>query len=241
MAKFIEHYDNLLADHYSWLWGGLDEKITENAAFFKAKGVTPSLGSIAVDLGAGSGFQSIPLAMAGYQVVAIDLCKKLLAELRQNSPELSIQMHHADLLEFPRYIPETVDLVVCMGDTLPHLNSVNEVNTLFTKVSNHLPVGGKFILTFRDLSLELKELDRFIPVHNDSRKIFTCYLEYETDCVKVHDLIYTSVNGHWQLEKSYYQKLRLVGTWVVDRLQELGLKIESYESNRGLVSIIAIK
>ncbi len=40
---------------------------------------------------------------------------------------------------------------------------------------------------------ELTELDRFIPVKSDGSKIFTCFLEYEKETVKVHDIIYERI------------------------------------------------
>lgn len=54
-----------------------------------------------------------------------------------------------------------------------------------------LEAGGRFVLTFRDLTFELKELDRFIPLRSGADAIFSCFLEYEAEHVKVHDLVYT--------------------------------------------------
>ena len=48
--------------------------------------------------------------------------------------------------------------------------------------------GGRFVITYRDLSREALELDRFIPVRSDDTTILTCFLEYEPETVKVHDL-----------------------------------------------------
>lgn len=241
MAKAIEHYENLLADHYSWLWGGLEAKITENESFFKESNIVPKKSGNAVDLGSGSGFQTIPLSKAGFNVTAIDLSTKLLEEIAENSPGLKIQTCQDDMLNFQKHVPEKIELAVCMGDSLPHLNSIQEVSTLFTRVSNHLEVGGKFILTFRDLNTELKDLDRFIPVQSDSRKIFTCFLEYESEYVKVHDLIHVKKNGKWSFQKSFYRKLKISGDWAISKLRDLGLTIETFECSRGLYTIIASK
>ena len=100
---------------------------------------------------------------------------------------------------------------------------------------------GKFIITFRDLSLELTELDRFIPLKSDRQTIFTCFLEYEPDTVKVHDLVYQYEEDNWKLKKSFYRKLRLSKQWVCKRLEEVGFKtIDSHITN-GLITIVAVK
>lgn len=43
---------------------------------------------------------------------------------------------------------------------------------------------------YRELSSELEEIARFIPVNYDETRILTCFLEYEEEKVKVHDLLY---------------------------------------------------
>ena len=49
------------------------------------RGITPARSGRAVDLGAGCGFQSIPLARLGFAVTAIDIDRKLLDELHRNA------------------------------------------------------------------------------------------------------------------------------------------------------------
>ena len=61
----------------------------ETLSFLKSSTISVQKGSkgIAIDLGAGCGFQSIPLARLGFTVTAIDLDEKLLDELQKNSGE----------------------------------------------------------------------------------------------------------------------------------------------------------
>jgi hypothetical protein len=128
-----------------------------------------------------------------------------------------------------------------MGDTLTHLETKEDVNQLFEGIYNHLEKEGKFILTYRDLSFELEELERFIPVKSDDSRIFTCFLEYEEEKVKVHDLIYEKENNDWNLKTSFYRKLRLPTDWVIDQLKEKGFLIKHSSSDKGLTTLIATK
>jgi hypothetical protein len=128
-----------------------------------------------------------------------------------------------------------------MGDTLTHLNTRQEVQSLVSRVYKTLEARGRFILTFRDLEYELKELERFIPVRSDANTIFTCFLEYEKNHVKVHDLIYERTNQQWRLKKSYFRKLRLSPQWTKDILLAAGFKIEIFDDHAGMVIMIARK
>jgi SAM-dependent methyltransferase len=241
MAAATEHYEKLLAKYYAWMSGGFTRNIEQNREFFKAHHVRPLLSGVAVDLGAGCGFQSIPLSQLGFSVIAIDSSSQLLAELKQNAQGLSINPINDDLLNFSRHCPGPIELVVCMGDTLTHLDTRQAIRRLLRKIFKALETGGRLILTFRDLSGELKGLDRFIPVRNDADTIFTCFLEYEKNHIKVHDMIYKRKHNRWDLKKSYFRKLRIAPQWMEEVLQALGFKIETFDIHNAGVGIIARK
>lgn len=241
MANVQQHYDQVLSDVYSWMHGGFDAGIARNAEFFARHRFAPSGSGLAVDLGAGCGFQSIVLARLGYHVVALDLDRKLLTELEEHAHGSSIETVQDDLCNFRKYAPAGVELAVCMVDTLLHLDSRERVRALFDSVAAALEPGGAFVLTFRDLSRELRELDRFIPVRSDERIVFTCFLEHESETVKVHDLVYRREAGEWHFRKSFYRKLRLAPDWVAERLRAAGFDSVHTESSAGLVTVIAAR
>ena len=100
MATVREHYDQVLSDVYSWMHGGFEAAIERNIEFINKHQLVPRGSGVAVDLGAGCGFQSIPLAQAGYFVVAIDMDAKLLSELTSHCGELPITSIQDDLINF---------------------------------------------------------------------------------------------------------------------------------------------
>ncbi len=152
MADVKGHYDNLLAPYYSWIYGGLEGKFAENRTFFLDHGLRPALSGVAMDLGAGCGFQSIPLAEAGFKVIAIDICRDLLADLEKSAGELPIETIEDNLLNFSEHRPENTELIVCMGDTLTHLDSLQNVHGLLKNVYQALENNGRLVLSFRDLT-----------------------------------------------------------------------------------------
>lgn len=241
MATVKQHYEEVLADVYSWMYGGFEDGLQRNREFISKYGLTPDNTTLAVDLGAGSGFQAIPLAEAGYQVTAIDLSGRLLDELKANSKGLPITIVQGDLLEFDSIINKKPGLIVCMTDTIVHLDSKDMVSSLFRKVSAALESGGKFIVSFRDLTHELKDQDRFIPVRSDDNTVFTCFLEYEPETVKVHDIVYRKIDCRWKMFKSFFRKLRLSRDWVEGQLMQFGFKILVTDFENGFITIIGQK
>jgi len=241
MPSVVEHYETVLAGYYSWLFGGLESKIEENRKFFTVHNIKPLRSGVAVDLGCGSGFQSIPLAQLGFRVIAVDLSPTLLAELSAHRGDLHIEPVQDDLAQFSHYLQGPAELCVCMGDTLTHLDSRETIAALFQQVAEHLDHGGTFVLTFRDLSFELTGLDRFLPLRSEPTRIFTCYLEYEPEYVKVHDLLYEHVDNQWHLNKSFYRKCRIPFAWAKETLLQSGFELQLATLEKGLITIIAHK
>ncbi|MGD2184782.1 MAG: methyltransferase domain-containing protein [Desulfobacterales bacterium] len=241
MAGVWEHYENHLVDYYAWISGGVDLKIEENRKFFVDHNIRSNRSDLAFDLGAGCGFQSIPLAELGFRVVAMDLSAKMLVQLKENAKKLPIKTIRDDLSNFTNYECGNIKLVLCMGDTLTHLESLQKVQELLDKVYSALKVDGCLILSFRNLTVELSGLDRFIPVKSNARTIFTCFLEYEEDTVKVHDIIYEKKDNKWAMKKSFFKKLRISPDWTRNFLHSIGFTIEFDNEEDGMYFIIARK
>ena len=241
MSSVQDHYDNLLAGVYIWMSGGFEPSRQRYANFFRKARLAPQGTALAVDLGAGPGFQSLPLADLGYRVLAIDTSRALLNELNARKQQRDIEVVCDDMMNFPAHLSWRAHLIVCMTDTLLHLGSKPEVDTLFQYCANALQSGGRLVLTFRDLSRELQGTDRFFQVRSDESRIFSCFVEYQPDHVLVHDLIYTRIGGDWQLSRSAYRKLRLGRDECVESLRNVGFDIASYRVDHGMVTLIARK
>ncbi|NIR17626.1 MAG: class I SAM-dependent methyltransferase, partial [Desulfobacterales bacterium] len=228
MASVRKHYDNFLAEHYSWMFGDFNATVQENKDFFKLNSIEPRSGGKALDLGCGSGFQSIALAKLGYRVLAVDMCETLLNELRNRSAGRDIVAVQGDILDYSIYADKgPFEVAVCMGDTLTHLQKTREVSALFATIYPLLEQGGRLALSFRDLTAELKGIDRIIPVRSDDDKIMATFLEYEETLVNVHDIVFVKGDSGWDLRKSTYRKLRIGMGQVHDFLQHLGFRISS--------------
>ncbi|KAI9103063.1 S-adenosyl-L-methionine-dependent methyltransferase [Phlyctochytrium arcticum] len=255
------HYDRLLSEHYTWMFGGYETKLAQNRTTLLhhlSAEVTP--GTVAVDLGCGAGFQTIPLLELGYEVVAIDASSGMLHELRDEVKVLGIdegrlKTVEGDLFGFREHVLDgTAGCVVCMGDTPTHLASLDEVREMIRDAYASLAPQGRLILQFRDLTVPLEGTDRFVPVRSDAMTVFTCFLEWEKDGqsavdedgsgarIRVHDLVHIKKgNGTWELCKSWYYKLAMSKAWVGKVVQEAGFTVEYGDTEHGMELVIGIK
>jgi SAM-dependent methyltransferase len=238
MTSVAKHYDTHLARIYLWMAGGLEAAVQNGTA--DLTGLVERVG-YAVDLGAGFGMHAIPLARAGHEVLAIDSSHVLLGQLRSFTEGLPVKAVAADLTRFKDHLPSPrkPDLILCMGDTLTHLPSVDAVASLASDVASTLASGGRFIATFRDYVHLPTGTDRFIAVRSDETRIHTCFLEAAGDKVVVHDILHEQAGAAWAMQVSSYEKLRLVPEDVRRLFALAGLRVSLGPGPRGMVRLVA--
>ena len=153
---------------------------------------------------------------------------------------LPVEAVPGDLRDVEALVPTGVDVVVCMGDTLSHLEREADLERLFAGVATRLVGGGRFVVSFRDLGGELRDLDRIIPVCAADDIVMTCFLEYEPATVKVHDLIWVRKRDGWVFRKGVYRKLRLTADTVAARLESAGFTLERHQAPGGMVVLVGV-
>ena len=241
MASVAEHYASHLAPVYLWMAGGFERAVETGRADLEALPIDLAACGAALDLGAGFGMHAIPLAQRGCRVTALDTSRLLLDELRQRSPGLSVRAVEANLLDLEQYTPEPLPLMLCMGDTLTHLERDQDVDVLFRAASRNLAPGGHLVLTFRDYERLPQGPARFLLVRSDTERLLTCFLEEDGPRVVVHDILHERGAAGWDMRVSAYRKLRLAPAAVTARLQAAGLAATVSAGPRGMVCIVGSK
>ncbi len=115
------------------------------------------------------------------------------------------------------------------------------VDSLFSEVTDALEGGGTFIVTLRDYSTPLTDLNRFIPVRSDSDRILTCFLEYDDAAVTIHDILYERAGSDWRQRVSSYRKLRLSPDRLAGALEQRGLQVRIEPGLAGMARLMATR
>ena len=97
-------------------------------------------GKTILDVGAATGNLTAYLSSQGYEVTAIDLSEGLIAKAAEKGVTVQ-QLNMLAIDELP-----TFDNIVCIGNTLPHLDSKTSVQLFLQKAYRQLTQGGKLVL-----------------------------------------------------------------------------------------------
>ena len=205
-----EHYDTLLAPIYSWTLGDFDARVAASCELLQGllrDSRAAQRPGRALDLGCGTGVQTLALARLGYRVTGVDFSAVMLEEYRARTRDLGVTAIEADLTRFDA--GEGHGVAVCFGDTVSHLASWDDVRGFFANVHRSLEPLGHFFLASRDHSRVYRGDERFLLVRADATRTLTCVLEDEGEHVRVTDVVHARAAEGCSMSVSSYRKLRV--------------------------------
>ncbi len=102
-------------------------------------------GRTMLDLACGTGTVALAFASRGWRVYGVDRSPPMLAQARRKADEVghSLLLSEQDMRSF--ILPERVDLITCLFDSLNYLLTVEDLQQTFSRVARHLTPGGLFI------------------------------------------------------------------------------------------------
>ncbi len=235
MSDSKTHYDQFLAPVYSWISGDMQLLVEEERQYFEKvlKNIKP--GMKAMDLGAGHGVHSFALAKLGFHVEAVDNCGPIMESIKANKGSYNIRLNVKDMRTHRPLAP--CDVITCMGDTLAHLNSMEELAAFAAHVHPILKPTGLFVVSFRDFSADVKGTTRGVLVRADENRIFDCIMVFGANAIDVVDCIHEKTSTGWTLRTSGYRKLRLTTEEVVKLFKTKGLTVASQETTKGIIRL----
>jgi SAM-dependent methyltransferase len=132
-------YDRLMGEELYDKWLKFVETAWKQAGIGNPKTI--------LDLGCGTGSLSVLLAKRGHQVIGVDLSEHMLAiaqeKARSQGVASSVLWVHQSMAELE--LDTTVDVILCLCDSLNYLLEEEMVKAAFRKVHEHLNPGGLFI------------------------------------------------------------------------------------------------
>ncbi len=240
MSEVLRHYDEVLGAVYSWSVGSLEARVAASEALFRSMLGAGREGGRArrvLDLGCGTGIQSLALGRLGFMVTGIDFSETMLREYRERTAPFGTEVVCADLATFS--VAGPFDAAVCLGDTVSHLPSWAAVDAMLRNVASSLAPGSGFVLATRDHTRVYEGDARFLLVRADAERSLTCFLEDAGEHVRVTDLLHERGETGTRMTAHSYLKLRVSPDRLTEHMARAELDVVSCEEWSGVHVLFA--
>jgi glycine/sarcosine N-methyltransferase len=178
----VQFYDSL-ANEYDELTGFAERFDKERSTFQML--VQKYDMKIVLDAGCGTGFHSILLAQLGLHVTATDISEQMLRQAKRNAEHVGVQVDtlQTSFQGMNESVHNKFDAVFCLGNTLPHVLTEEELIQSFKSFRETLNSGGRVFLQLLNYDRILNFRERILNVKEVNDKIFVRFYDYERESI----------------------------------------------------------
>jgi 2-polyprenyl-3-methyl-5-hydroxy-6-metoxy-1,4-benzoquinol methylase len=167
-------YD-FIAENYSSIFPLSPEKVSCVRSFLDE-------GDLLIDVGCATGDLCIALGEQGFTCFGIDLNEKMvgLANLRARTVPGALSFRTMKMLDITEHFEEgCFKVITCFGNTLPLLQTFEEVSDFFNKVYSLLSPAGVFILQFLNYDQLLRNHSHRLPDIRTGNIVVRQFYDYQ--------------------------------------------------------------
>jgi glycine/sarcosine N-methyltransferase len=188
-----------------------------------------------LDVACGSGGYSAELAKSGYAVTGIDLDAEMVNKAKEKAANqgLNVTILKCDMLSIQEASKEKFDLVFCIGNSLVHLSSQDEIRNALKQMHGSLEEGGSLILQIINYDRVVNyKLNSLPTIENDEigLEFVRKYLyDKQKDIIKFNTVLTVENRNEKEVYENSIELLPLRSADMEKLLKEAGFsKIEFY-------------
>jgi len=163
-----------------------------------------------LDAACGTGQHAIALAKAGMRVAGADLSTEMIAVARQNAAEaeVNVDFQPAGFGSLAKtFGSKSFDALICLGNSLPHLLSIKELEKSVLDFYACLSPGGLLVIQNRNFDAVLAARSRWMEPQShregDREWVFQRFYDFEPDGL-IH---FNIITLHRQAQKDWQASL----------------------------------
>jgi len=190
-------------------------------------------GQTMLDLACGTGTVALAFARQGWRVYGVDASAAMLEQARRKSAELNtpLLLSQQDMRSF--ILPEPVDFITCLFDSLNYLLSVADLQQTFRRVAHYLKPGGLFVCDMNSIwaLAEIWDHNTYLMENEDTSVILQSEYEAEAHVATVRVVVFVRRDGLYErLEETHVERAYRERT-VSAAMERSGLEVlDRYEA-----------
>jgi SAM-dependent methyltransferase len=166
-----------------------------------------------LDVACGTGMHAIELARRGYEVVGADLSAPMIERARANAEAAGVEVRFvvagfgelAEKLALSRVegVGGPLDAVLCLGNSLPHVLSAEDLSDALADFATVLHPGGLLLIQNRNFDAVLTRCKRFMEPETyregDREWLFVRFYDFNPDGMITFNMVvlHRDAEGQW--------------------------------------------
>ena len=152
--------------------------------FIKSK--IPEKEAKLLDVGCGIGTLSFELINYYSNILGIDMDAEMINAALNKNKSKSVQFQQLSMLDLKGFIDKnSLDGIICFGNTVVHLNSLNEIADFLQQAKTALKVGGKLLLQIVNYDKIIAKNIQQLPLIDNDEIIFERTYNYKASENKI--------------------------------------------------------
>ena len=180
-----------------------------------------------LDTACGTGMHAIAFHDWGYHVTAADISAPMLDKARENAGDRPIEFVQAGFTELDK-VGGMFDAVTCLGNSLPHVLSDEELDESLRSMLEVLLPGGVLIIHNNNYDRILGRRERFMPLVHVRRRtreyLFLRFFDFHDDSLTFNVVTLTREAGEWRMSANSSTHRALLRDLLVGRLEKAGFE-----------------
>jgi len=174
-----------------------------------------------LDIACGDGGYLNKLSEHGFYGYGIDLDQRMIDTANKKKTSEKIDFYKMDMMQIGSFPEDNFDLLYCIGNSLVHLDSLENVDRLLRKTFHLLKTGGYLVLQIINYDRVLDQDIQSLPTIVSENLIMK--RTYKHEPMKIRFITTLHVDGH-----RYKQEVSLLPvrfSWLKTTLHDIGYQI----------------
>jgi 2-polyprenyl-3-methyl-5-hydroxy-6-metoxy-1,4-benzoquinol methylase len=182
-----EFYDGLASSYDAMT--GFEKRFGQEEAAFRQLVEQYSIRT-ALDAGCGTGFHSLILSRLGVRVTGVDVSSEMLEQAKNHARALGLnaQFVRSTFENLGENVSERFDGVFCLGNSLPHVLSREELQRTLGGFHRLLNPRGVLIIQMLNYDRIMTRRERVQSVKEESGTIFVRFYDFEDELLRFNIL-----------------------------------------------------